>query len=88
LIFITSVRIKKGLPWWKGSPDHFSLRMQKGGFTRMQVNIVAGVISVLIVSTACFFASFQYWIKITAILFIFLMYAVAWKYLLKWEVKR
>jgi hypothetical protein len=26
LIFITAMRIRKGLPWWRGSPDHFSLR--------------------------------------------------------------
>jgi UDP-GlcNAc:undecaprenyl-phosphate GlcNAc-1-phosphate transferase len=86
LLFITSVRIKKGLPWWKGSPDHFSLRMQKGGFTRMQINIMAGAISALVVSIACLFSAFETWIKITTLLLVFLMYAVAWKFLLRWEV--
>ncbi|MCI5157391.1 MAG: undecaprenyl/decaprenyl-phosphate alpha-N-acetylglucosaminyl 1-phosphate transferase [Candidatus Electrothrix sp. AUS1_2] len=33
LIFITAVRIRKGLPWWRGSPDHFSLRLQAAGFS-------------------------------------------------------
>jgi len=88
LVFITSVRIKKGLPWWKGSPDHFSLRLQKGGFTRMQINIIAGSISALVVSVACFFSTLDNWIKVTALLLIFLMYAVAWKFLLKWEVNK
>ena len=23
LIFITTIRLKRGMPWWKGSPDHF-----------------------------------------------------------------
>jgi len=88
LIFITSVRIKKGLPWWKGSPDHFSLRLQKGGFTRMQINGIAGGVSALMVSVACFFSTFDNWIKVTALLIIFLMYAIAWKFLLKWEVNK
>ncbi|TKK67469.1 undecaprenyl/decaprenyl-phosphate alpha-N-acetylglucosaminyl 1-phosphate transferase [Ilyomonas limi] len=88
LLFITSVRIKKGLPWWKGSPDHFSLRLQKGGFTRIQINIIAGGISTLVVSIACFFSAFEIWVKVVSLVIIFLMYAVAWKFLLKWEVTK
>src|SRR3569833_674666 len=41
LVFITAVRIRKGLPWWKGSPDHFSFRLQKAGLTRTQTDAVA-----------------------------------------------
>jgi UDP-GlcNAc:undecaprenyl-phosphate GlcNAc-1-phosphate transferase len=41
LCFITVARVRKGLPWWKGSPDHFALRMQAEGFTRLQVNAIA-----------------------------------------------
>lgn len=88
LLFITSVRIKKGLPWWKGSPDHFSLRLQKGGFTRMQINVIAGGISALVVGIACFFSAFDIWVKIVSLFIIFLMYAIAWKFLLKWEVTK
>ncbi len=36
LVFLVLVRRAKGLPWWRGSPDHFSLRMQAGPFTRTQ----------------------------------------------------
>jgi len=47
LVFITFVRISLGLPWWKGSPDHFALRMQAAGWTRGQVAIAAtGVASI------------------------------------------
>lgn len=41
LVFITAVRLRKGLPWWKGSPDHFSLRLQEAGWDRMTVDVVA-----------------------------------------------
>ena len=36
LVFLVLVRRAKGLPWWRGSPDHFSLRMQAGPFTRTE----------------------------------------------------
>ena len=40
-VFISAARIAKGLPWWKGSPDHFSLRLQNSGYSRSQVNGIA-----------------------------------------------
>lgn len=41
LVFITFVRLSKGIAWWKGSPDHFSLRLQQAGWSRMKVDVVA-----------------------------------------------
>jgi UDP-GlcNAc:undecaprenyl-phosphate GlcNAc-1-phosphate transferase len=41
LVFLTAVRIRKGIPWWKGSPDHFALRLQAAGLTRLQTDAVA-----------------------------------------------
>ncbi|MFG0283343.1 MAG: MraY family glycosyltransferase [Phycisphaerales bacterium JB039] len=41
LVFLTAVRLHKGLPWWKGSPDHFALRLQAAGLTRAQTDLVA-----------------------------------------------
>lgn len=34
LVFITKMRLNKGLKWWRGSPDHFSLRMQAAGIPK------------------------------------------------------
>jgi UDP-GlcNAc:undecaprenyl-phosphate GlcNAc-1-phosphate transferase len=39
--FLTLVRSRKGLPWWKGSPDHFSLRLQAAGLSRVRTDLVA-----------------------------------------------
>jgi UDP-GlcNAc:undecaprenyl-phosphate GlcNAc-1-phosphate transferase len=36
LVFITTARLAKGLPWWRGSPDHFALRLQAAGWSRLQ----------------------------------------------------
>lgn len=33
-IFITVTRWRRGVPWWKGSPDHFALRLQAAGYSR------------------------------------------------------
>lgn len=41
LVFLTAVRLRKGIPWWKGSPDHFALRLQAAGLTRLQTDAVA-----------------------------------------------
>ena len=41
LIFLVVVRSARGVPWWRGSPDHFALRMQAAGMSRWQVNTVA-----------------------------------------------
>jgi UDP-GlcNAc:undecaprenyl-phosphate GlcNAc-1-phosphate transferase len=40
LSFITKMRLNKGLKWWKGSPDHFALRLQAVGFSK--ASTVAG----------------------------------------------
>jgi UDP-GlcNAc:undecaprenyl-phosphate GlcNAc-1-phosphate transferase len=39
LLFLIVVRAEKGLPWWRGSPDHFSLRLQAAGWSRWRVGL-------------------------------------------------
>lgn len=87
LIFITSIRVYKGKPWWKGSPDHFSLRLQKAGLSRLQIDFLAGGISVCIVTIGCIFHSFPLWLKYTTLSLVALLYVAIWIILLKWEVK-
>jgi len=41
LVFLVLIRNSKGLPWWRGSPDHFSLRMQAGPFSRRQTVVLS-----------------------------------------------
>ncbi len=41
LAFLIAVRTRKGLPWYRGSPDHFSLRLQAAGLSRRQTVAVA-----------------------------------------------
>jgi UDP-GlcNAc:undecaprenyl-phosphate GlcNAc-1-phosphate transferase len=41
LVFLVWVRIRKGIPWWCGSPDHFSLRLQAMGLSRWATDLRA-----------------------------------------------
>jgi UDP-GlcNAc:undecaprenyl-phosphate GlcNAc-1-phosphate transferase len=40
-VFLAVVRARKGLPLWRGSPDHFALRLQAGPFNRRQTITVS-----------------------------------------------
>lgn len=39
--FLVVVRRRKGIAWWRGSPDHFSLRLQKAGLSPLQTDLVS-----------------------------------------------
>jgi UDP-GlcNAc:undecaprenyl-phosphate GlcNAc-1-phosphate transferase len=41
LAFVTFARLKRHEPWWRGSADHFSLRLQAAGLSRWQTDAVA-----------------------------------------------
>jgi UDP-GlcNAc:undecaprenyl-phosphate GlcNAc-1-phosphate transferase len=87
LVFITTIRVSRGMPWWKGSPDHFSLRLQKGEFTRWQIDILSAVISAVVVGVACEYHALNTSLKIALPIIILIGYLVFAKILMKWEVK-
>jgi UDP-GlcNAc:undecaprenyl-phosphate GlcNAc-1-phosphate transferase len=39
--FLAFVRTARGLPWWRGSRDHFALRLQSVGFSTWGTDLVA-----------------------------------------------
>jgi UDP-GlcNAc:undecaprenyl-phosphate/decaprenyl-phosphate GlcNAc-1-phosphate transferase len=41
LIFVSTMRMRKGIPWWRGSPDHFSIRLQAAGYSRWATDALA-----------------------------------------------
>jgi len=41
LTLLVVTRGRQGLPWWQGSPDHFSLRLQANGLSRWQTDAAA-----------------------------------------------
>jgi UDP-GlcNAc:undecaprenyl-phosphate GlcNAc-1-phosphate transferase len=47
LCFLVIIRIKKGLPFYKKSPDHFALRMLDSGFSIPKINRQVILVSVI-----------------------------------------
>ena len=41
LVFVTFARVRRHEPWWRGSADHFALRLQAAGLSRWQTDAVA-----------------------------------------------
>ena len=87
LLFITMIRITKRVPWWKGSLDHFSLRLQAGHFSRWQIDIFSAVISAVVVGVACVLNFLDAWLKISLLVLITGGYAIFARILLRWEAK-
>jgi UDP-GlcNAc:undecaprenyl-phosphate GlcNAc-1-phosphate transferase len=52
LLFLVWVRRARGLAWWRGSPDHFSLRLQSGPFSRWQTVLLAWLAGAALAGTA------------------------------------
>jgi UDP-GlcNAc:undecaprenyl-phosphate GlcNAc-1-phosphate transferase len=51
-LFLIVIRPTKGMPFWKGSRDHFSLRMQAAGWSKWRTDLASWTIA----ATVCFIA--------------------------------
>lgn len=87
LIFLIVIRQKKGLKWWLGSPDHFSLRLQAIGKSKWQTDAIAWAMGL-----ACGLPLVAITYKHGSFLFLGLaicvmlgMFAYFWQYLIKQE---
>lgn len=88
LVFITSVRIRKGLAWWRGSPDHFSLRLQAAGLTRLQTNLVAWACGLASAIAGTMLPALGLIARVGVLLTWLAASAAAARVLLRWEVRR
>lgn len=88
LVFLTAVRIHKGLPWWRGSPDHFSLRLQQAGFSRWRTDLLAwsaaAVVAGLGVALPAMTATWRWF----GLAILGVMLVAVWRWLLRHEVRR
>jgi UDP-GlcNAc:undecaprenyl-phosphate GlcNAc-1-phosphate transferase len=87
LAFLIAIRTRKGLRWWKGSPDHFSLRLQAAGLSRWQTDGIAwGTAAALGVAAA----SLELLGPVAGSVLLAAAaggLALCWRALLRWEVK-
>jgi len=86
LLFLVFVRRSRGLPWWRGSPDHFSLRMQAGPFSRWQTVLLAWTAGTVAAGSALLLPRLS--LAAALVLLALLALAVAWvtHKLLQWQV--
>ncbi len=88
LLFLTVVRYQKGMNVTHGSPDHFSLRLQKAGFTRLQIVGMACFLSAITVSIGCLFRTMELWQKIASVVLVVSIFVFIWNYLLRWDLNK
>jgi UDP-GlcNAc:undecaprenyl-phosphate GlcNAc-1-phosphate transferase len=86
LIFITVIRIRKGLPWWKGSPDHFTLRLQARGLSRLKTDFITWGAAALFCAGALTLPKLSLGGQLITMCAVVILCAVSWRYLLRWEV--
>ncbi len=82
------VRARKGLPFWRGSPDHFSLRLQAHGLSGAQTDVAAWA-----AGAACALAALRYTAagpgeQLALVAALLVAAAVAAHTILPWEVRR
>lgn len=88
LLFVTGVRLAKSLPWWQGSPDHFSLRLQRAGWSEWTIDIFSWCVMFTAVAAGILLprlSSSARWGILAALLFSGISVT---RYLLRWEVRR
>ena len=89
LIFLIFIRTQKGLKWWKGSKDHFALRLQAQGKSKWTTDFIAWSLGVLcglpLVLHFLGRTSYYYWISVALIFGVFLAFGL---YLLRIEARQ
>jgi len=86
LVFITGVRIRKGLPWWRGSPDHFSLRLQAAGLSRWRTDVLAWAVAAALGLTAVLMLHTSFVVQVLLVVLVAVAAYTAWRLLQRWEV--
>ncbi|HET7231787.1 MAG TPA: hypothetical protein VFJ16_17375 [Longimicrobium sp.] len=86
LCFVTVVRIRKGLPWWRGSPDHFALRLQAAGLTRLQAALAGWSAAAALAACAAALPHLGAGGRVGMGMAVAAALAAAWRMLLRWEV--
>jgi UDP-GlcNAc:undecaprenyl-phosphate GlcNAc-1-phosphate transferase len=85
LVFLVVVRTRKGLRWWRGSPDHFSLRLQAAGLSRTATDAVACCFAVLLAGAAALMPHLPLPLRALLLAAAGLLLVAAGRVLLRWE---
>jgi UDP-GlcNAc:undecaprenyl-phosphate GlcNAc-1-phosphate transferase len=86
LAFLVAARRRKGIPFWRGSPDHVSLRLQAAGLSRWQTDAVAWSAAAALGGAALLLPRVPAAGRAVLLAAALAGLAAAWRALLRWEV--
>jgi|GEM_PF-478604 len=86
LTLLVIVRHRKGLAFWRGSSDHFSLRLQAAGLTRLQTVLVAWLVTAVCSVEALAASEVGVAVRWALLLFTAAGFVVCWRYVLRHDV--
>ena len=87
LTFITVMRVMKGLAWWRGSPDHFSLRMQAAGFSKRRTTLCAWFATVIFCAVGLLLPDSPHNVQFAMLMLLVAGLTLIWAWLSEHEVK-
>lgn len=87
LVFLIVIRTRKGRRFWAGSPDHFSLRLQAGPFSRWQTVLIAWSAGGLGAAAALVAAHSRAWVGVAALAVSVIGALVAARVLMRWDAE-
>ena len=85
LVFLVAVRARRGIAWWLGSADHFSLRLQSAGLSRWQTDGVAWCVGLALALAAYAVQRVPPSGVLAIVATVVGFFTVAWRLLLRWE---
>jgi UDP-GlcNAc:undecaprenyl-phosphate/decaprenyl-phosphate GlcNAc-1-phosphate transferase len=88
LLFVTLVRLRKGLPWWRGSPDHLALRLQAAGLSRVQTDLVIWTVTAILLTAALLFDHLGLGVQLVLLGGVVAGLYLWGRWLWRWEVRR
>jgi UDP-GlcNAc:undecaprenyl-phosphate GlcNAc-1-phosphate transferase len=86
LALLIAVRTQKGIAWWRGSPDHFALRLQARGLSRAQTDLLACAAAAVLAAAGLKLPSLGGPQRALVVGVALLAMALSWRALLWWEV--
>jgi UDP-GlcNAc:undecaprenyl-phosphate GlcNAc-1-phosphate transferase len=86
LVFLIFVRTRKGLRWWLGSRDHFALRLQAAGLSKVQTDLVAVAAGIVFAAMAVAAGAAKPYVQLALLAFAAILALAAGRLLLRWEV--
>ncbi len=87
LAFVVVARARKGLAWWRGSPDHLALRLQAAGLSRLQTDLAAWTAALLAAALAVALPDLGALGRALATAGLLGAGAISWRFLLRHEVR-